>query len=110
VLVDTATGKTWVLHRGGDGSAAWLPARRIDSDKEARQWREADKARGAAAADEQRAKDDVLRQAQAERDAVLREAQRLRDAQQQQREDALRALEEAQRRLRDLEQKQPPPK
>jgi hypothetical protein len=85
VLVDTATGKSWVLHRGGDGSAAWLPALRIDSDKEARQWREAETRRAAEALDEERAKVAVL-QAEVERAAARRRVQL------QERDQARRAL------------------
>ena len=39
VLVDTKSGKTWVLSRAVDGEPVWLPAKRIDSPEEAREWR-----------------------------------------------------------------------
>src|SRR5436190_22336137 len=39
VLVETTTGKTWLLHHSADGhSAAWLPAERIDDPKTAQAW------------------------------------------------------------------------
>ncbi len=39
VMVETATGKTWLLHHSADGStSAWLPAERIDDSDEARKW------------------------------------------------------------------------
>jgi hypothetical protein len=103
VLLDTATGKTWLLHRSADGNAAWAPVRRLDTDKPARQWREAEKQRAAEALDEERAKVAVL-QAEVEREAARRRAQP------QERDQARRALEEAQRRLRELHKGlQPPP-
>ena len=40
VLLDTKTGKTWVLTRSVDGESVWLPAKRIDSDIEAHDYRE----------------------------------------------------------------------
>jgi hypothetical protein len=41
VLVDSASGKTWVLRHAGDGGApVWLPAQRIDDPAEARKWLE----------------------------------------------------------------------
>src|SRR5437660_190150 len=41
VLVDTATGKTWVLQQpAGGGPPVWLPAERIDDPAEAQKWRE----------------------------------------------------------------------
>jgi predicted aspartyl protease len=41
VLVDRVGGKSWLLHRRGDGEAAWLPIPRLDSDAEAARWRKA---------------------------------------------------------------------
>ena len=43
VLLDTTNGKTWVLSRSVDGTAVWLPARRIDSEREAREWLDREK-------------------------------------------------------------------
>ena len=40
VLLDTKTGKTWVLTHSVQGQSVWLPAKRIDSEEEAREWRE----------------------------------------------------------------------
>jgi hypothetical protein len=87
VLVDTATGRTWDLERGADGSAAWLPARWLVSEKDAEQWRQQEKARGAAAQDR-------LRELKAALDQARHEAR-------QQEARARRALEEAQRRRHD---------
>jgi hypothetical protein len=39
VLVDTRSGKTWVLHRSVQGDSVWLPAKRLDSQEEALRWR-----------------------------------------------------------------------
>src|SRR5262245_31311808 len=39
VLLDTKSGKTWVLTRAVDGESVWLPAKRIDSPDEAKDWR-----------------------------------------------------------------------
>jgi hypothetical protein len=47
VLVDTKSGKTWVLTRAIDGESVWLPANRIDSADEARDWRSVQKKRAA---------------------------------------------------------------
>lgn len=38
VLLDTKSGKTWVLTRSAHGESVWLPASRIDSAQEARDW------------------------------------------------------------------------
>jgi hypothetical protein len=100
LLVDTAAGKTWELVRGSDGRAAWIPARKLGSDKEARQWLGAEKER---AADQERAKAAALRA------EAKREAARPRDLSQEH-DLALRALEAAQRRLRELERKATPDK
>src|SRR3954453_23966432 len=43
VLLDTKSGKTWVLTRSIDGESVWLPARRIDSPEEAQDWRQMQK-------------------------------------------------------------------
>lgn len=45
VLLDATTGKTWVLSHSVDGSAVWLPIRRIDSEREMHEWLEREKAR-----------------------------------------------------------------
>jgi hypothetical protein len=46
VLVDTKSGKTWVLTRAVDGESVWLPAQRIETLEEARNWRVAQKRLG----------------------------------------------------------------
>jgi hypothetical protein len=43
VLLDTKSGKTWVLTRSVEGQSVWLPARRIDSEEEAREWLDREK-------------------------------------------------------------------
>jgi hypothetical protein len=40
VLLETKSGKTWVLGRSVEGHAVWLPAKRIESHEEALQWRQ----------------------------------------------------------------------
>jgi hypothetical protein len=45
VLLDTFTGQCWILQPAGEGSAAWIPTRRFDTDKEVRMWQEAERAR-----------------------------------------------------------------
>jgi len=36
--LDTKSGKTWVLTHSVEGQSIWLPAKRIDSEDEARDW------------------------------------------------------------------------
>jgi hypothetical protein len=39
VLLDTTTGKTWILHHSVTGtSAAWLPAQQLNTDEEVVKW------------------------------------------------------------------------
>jgi hypothetical protein len=95
VLLDTATGKTWVLHRPRDGRAVWLPAQRVDSEEDAKKLLEQERARGQEKA---QALERELEAARAAADDLRREAE-------VQREEARRALLEAQRRLQELEQK-----
>ena len=89
VLVDTATGKTWELQRSRDGRAAWVPLRRLDSDKDVRTWQQERDAGRAAARDRER--------------DLLQEVDRARREAQVQEEQARRALEEARRRLEELQ-------
>jgi hypothetical protein len=42
VLLETKSGKTWVLRRSVEGDAVWLPAKRIDSHDEVIRWRRHD--------------------------------------------------------------------
>lgn len=39
VLLETTTGKTWVLHRSVYGDDVWLLAKRIDTREEVHEWR-----------------------------------------------------------------------
>jgi hypothetical protein len=98
VLVDTATGKTWELVRGGAGRSAWIPVRKFDSDQEARKWLGAEKKR---AVGRERAKDSILRP------EAGHEAPRRRD-QLREHDEAVQALEQARQRLRELEQRTAP--
>lgn len=44
VLLETATGKTWTLHRSAiDGNSVWLPATRLDSLQDIERWRNREK-------------------------------------------------------------------
>jgi hypothetical protein len=43
VLLDTKSGKTWVLTQSVEGHSVWLPARRIDVEEEALRWQEREK-------------------------------------------------------------------
>src|SRR5262245_17720698 len=43
VLLDTKSGKTWVLTHSVEGVSVWLPTRRIDSEQEAQEWQEREK-------------------------------------------------------------------
>jgi hypothetical protein len=110
VLLDTASGKTWVLRRAADGGAVWVPARRLDSEKGARAWLEEERAKGTALQDQERARRAALedrgrvRAEEAEKEAQrLRMQEMLRRAQLD-RERARTALEEAERRVRQLDQ------
>ena len=40
VLLETKSGKTWVLRRSVEGDAVWLPTKRIDSHEEVLRWRQ----------------------------------------------------------------------
>jgi hypothetical protein len=100
LLVDTATGRTWELERGSSG-AAWVPVRRLDSDKDVRDWQKAANGTGRS--------DDGLR---AERDRAVEEAkdlaERARQAEAAARlaaEEARRALDDAAKQLKALQQK-----
>ena len=39
-LLDSSSGKTWELTHSAGGQAVWLPGKRIDSEKEAEEWRQ----------------------------------------------------------------------
>jgi len=40
ILVETSSGKTWEMTRSAEGQVVWLPCKRIDSEKEAEEWRQ----------------------------------------------------------------------
>src|SRR5262249_23404494 len=40
VLLETKSGRTWVLRRSVEDHSVWLPAKRIDSEQEVRRWLE----------------------------------------------------------------------
>jgi hypothetical protein len=40
VLLETKSGKTWVLRRSVEGHSVWLPAKRIDSEEDGLRWRQ----------------------------------------------------------------------
>jgi hypothetical protein len=42
-MLETPTGKTWILSHSVDGTAVWLPVRWIDGEREAREWLEREK-------------------------------------------------------------------
>jgi hypothetical protein len=39
LLLDTKTGKSWMLERSLAGDCAWLPVKRIDNEQDAARWR-----------------------------------------------------------------------
>src|SRR5262249_33264257 len=45
VLLDTASGKTWVLQHSAVGEPVWVPARRLDTADEVRRWQELEEVR-----------------------------------------------------------------
>jgi hypothetical protein len=110
VLLDTASGKTWVLRQAGNGGVVWLPVRRLDSEQEVREWLEAERAKGTALRDQERARRAALEdRARARAEEAEKEANRLRMQEmvrraQLDRERARTALEEAERRVRQLDQ------
>jgi hypothetical protein len=40
VLLETKSGKTWVLRPSVEGHSVWLPAKRIDSEEDGLRWRQ----------------------------------------------------------------------
>ena len=111
VLLDTATGKTWLLQPGGQGRAVWVPARRLDSDKEVQGWQEEHQDRGA---QREKAREEEQRALQAREAALRAELEALQQRARAQEEQARRREEEARRAveevLRQLQKKQPLPK
>jgi hypothetical protein len=58
VLLDTASGKSWLLNRPtAQGEAVWLPIPRIDDATEAAQWRDQDAVRAAKMAEQIKAQE-----------------------------------------------------
>jgi hypothetical protein len=110
VLLDTASGRTWVLRQAGNGGAVWLPVHRLDSEKEARAWWEEERAQKAALQDQQRARRAALadrartRAEEAEKEAQRLHMQEMLRRAQLDRDRARAALEDAERRLRQLDQ------
>ncbi len=47
VLLDSGTGKTWVLAQAMDGSSVWVPAKRLDTEEEMHQWLKGERERAA---------------------------------------------------------------
>jgi hypothetical protein len=95
LLLDTATGKTWDLGRSADGRAAWLPTRRLESEKDVQQWLDQQRQRGAARLELQRAKDRLAAEV-----ARAQQERQQADALQAKLRDKLRLLED---RLRELQ-------
>jgi hypothetical protein len=112
VLLDTVSGKTWVLRQAGNGGAVWLPVHRLDSEKDAREWLERERAQKAAQHDQERDLRTALEvRARARAEQAHNEAQRLQWQEMLHRarqdwERARKALEDTERRLRELEQEQ----
>jgi hypothetical protein len=112
VLLDTATGKTWVLVRSGV-SAVWVPARRLESDKDVQRWQEENQQRGSqrekARAEELQAREAELR---AELQALRARAQAQEEQARRREEEARRAVEQVLRQLEKKlrQEKEPPPK
>jgi hypothetical protein len=102
VLLDTATGKTWLLQAGSAGRAVWLPAVRLDSEKDVRKWQEEEPQRDRAHQRE-KAREEQRQALQAEIDQL----RRLADPAQT---DAARRLQALEQRLRELQKNQAPRK
>jgi hypothetical protein len=47
VLLEAATGRTWVLTQSLDGDVVWLPAQRLESDEQVRGWQKKERERAA---------------------------------------------------------------
>jgi hypothetical protein len=79
VLLETTSGKTWMLHHSVDGTrSVWLPARRLDHDDEARQWVEKEKKLQIELAElEKQARFENEKRLRAEMDALEKERRRL---------------------------------
>jgi hypothetical protein len=62
VLLETRTGRSWVLNQSVTGDAVWLPIQRIESDDEARAWKEREAQRKAKADAEKKHEDEKKKQ------------------------------------------------
>jgi hypothetical protein len=47
VLLETTTGRTWVLAQSVEGTSVWLPAHRLDSDEQLHEWLKLERERAA---------------------------------------------------------------
>lgn len=54
ILVETTTGKTWVMTQGIDGDSTWLPTQRLESAEAASQWLPKERQRAEAMTEVQR--------------------------------------------------------
>jgi hypothetical protein len=79
VLLDVASGRTWVLRHSVDGTrSVWLPTQRFDREDESRQWVEREKKLQAELSElENRARLDNEKRLRAELEALEKERQRL---------------------------------
>jgi hypothetical protein len=59
VLLETATGKTWVLHQSSGGPSCWIPAIRLERQEDFQAWQE-----------KEREKQEIERKKQIERISV----------------------------------------
>jgi len=107
LLVDTITGKSWDLQRGVRGRAVWVPAERLDSDKDVQRWLDEEQSRGAK---RRQATEEERREREAREAALRDQVEKLREEAQIQRARAQQALQEAEQRLRELQRKQAPQK
>lgn len=54
ILLDTTSGKTWVMTQGVDGDSAWLPAQKLDTNEAAQEWLAKERKRAEGITDVQR--------------------------------------------------------
>jgi hypothetical protein len=101
LLVDTDTGGTWDLQRDARGRAVWVPARRLDAEKDYREWieRESKLHREEVLKDREKA-----RQKAADAARVRLDRERLDAA--TEREAVRQALRDAELRLKTLQDQQ----
>jgi len=46
ILLETTTGKTWLMTQSVDGDSVWLPAQKLESEEAARRWLAKERQRG----------------------------------------------------------------